>query len=44
MERGALLGESDPDPGKLEDNVLNITEDYCRVMVTLDRLELLEGK
>lgn len=41
MERGALRGESDPDPNSLEDNVLNISEDYCRVMTTLDRLEVL---
>lgn len=41
MELGALRGESDPDPNSLEDNVLNISEDYCRVMTTLDRLEVL---
>ncbi len=42
MERGALKGHSDPDPNSLEDNVLNISEDYCRVMTTLDRLEKLD--
>lgn len=38
MVAGALRGEADPDPNSLEDNVLNISEDYCRVMTTLDRL------
>ena len=41
MERGALKGRSDPDPNSLEDNVLNISEDYCRVMTTLDNLGVL---
>ena len=38
MERGALRGESDPDPSSLEDNVLNLDETYCRIMTTLDRM------
>ncbi len=42
MEQGALKGGSDPDPNSLEDNVLNISEDYCRVMTTLDRLGKLD--
>ena len=42
MERGALRGESDPDPNSLEDNVLNLSEDYCRVMTTLDRCGVLD--
>jgi len=42
MEQGALKGVSDPDPNSLEDNVLNISEDYCRVMTTLDRLGKLD--
>ena len=41
MERGALRGESGPDPNSLEDNVLNLNETYCRIMTTLDRLEVL---
>ena len=41
MEQGALVGRSDPDPDSLEDNVLNISEEYCRVMATLDRLGVL---
>lgn len=41
MERGALRGESDTDPSSLEDNVLNLSEDYCRVMTTLDRYGVL---
>lgn len=42
MEAGALKGSSDPDPDRLEDNVLDIDETYCRVMTTLDRLGVLE--
>ena len=42
MERGALKGRSDPDPNSLEDNVLNISEEYCRVMTTLDKLGVLD--
>ena len=41
MERGALRGRSDPDQDSLEDNVLNISEEYCRVMATLDKLGVL---
>ena len=41
MERGALRGRSDPDPDSLEDNLLNISEEYCRVMATLDKLGVL---
>lgn len=42
MEHGALKGVSDPDLNSLEDNVLNISLDYCRVMTTLDRLGKLD--
>ena len=42
MERGALRGESDPDPSSLEDNVLNLDETYCRVFTTADRLGWLD--
>jgi len=42
MEKGALRGVVDPDPSTLEDNVLNVSEDYCRVMSTLDRLGMLD--
>ena len=42
MERGVLRGEEDPDPSSLEDNLLNLSEDYCRVMTTLDRMGKLD--
>ena len=42
MERGALAGEADPDPTRLDDNILNVSYDYCRVMTTLDRMGRLE--
>ena len=42
MERGVLKGVRDPDPNSLEDNILNVSEDYCRVMTTLDRLGKLD--
>ena len=38
MECGALKGRSDPDPTRLDDNILDVSEDYCRIMTTLDRL------
>ena len=41
MERGILKGYSDPDPGSLEDNILHLSEDYCRVMTTLDLMGML---
>ena len=37
MESGDLKGRSDPDPDSLEDNVLDVSEDFCRIMTTLDR-------
>lgn len=42
MERGALAGEADPDPTRLNDNILNVSYDYCRIMTTLDRLGKLD--
>jgi hypothetical protein len=42
MERGALTGRSDLDPDSLEDNVLDVSEEYCRVMTTLDRIGKLD--
>lgn len=42
MKRGALNGRIDPDPNSLEDNILDVSEDYCRVMTTLDRLGKLD--
>lgn len=41
MERGALVGRSDPDPNSLEDNVLDLDETYCRMAATLDKLGML---
>ncbi|MCM1295516.1 MAG: N-acetylmuramoyl-L-alanine amidase [Muribaculaceae bacterium] len=42
MEKKALGGYSDPDPSRLDDNVLNISEDFCRVMAVLDRLGVFD--
>ena len=42
MERGALNGYSDPDPDSLEDNIINVSEDFCRTMTVLDRLGKLD--
>ena len=41
MEKKALGGFSDPDPTRLDDNVLNLSEDFCRMMTVLDRLGVL---
>lgn len=42
MELGCLSGYSDPDPSSLEDNILNVTEDFCRTMTVIDRLGLIK--
>lgn len=42
MEKKALAGYSDPDPDRLDDNVLNLSEDFCRVMTVLDCLGVLD--
>lgn len=42
MERKALVGYSDPDPTRLDDNVLEVSEDFCRVLTVLDNLGKLE--
>lgn len=42
MELKALGGYSDPDPTRLDDNVLNLSEDFCRMMTVLDRLGVLK--
>ena len=42
MEAGALGGYSDPDPARLEDNVLNVTETFCRVFTVLNNLGKLD--
>ncbi len=42
MERKALAGVSDPDPARLDDNLLKLDETYCRVMTTLDKLGKLD--
>lgn len=42
MEKKALGGFSDPDPTRLDDNVLNLSEDFCRVLTVLDRLGVLD--
>lgn len=42
MECGWLKGRSDPDPNRLDDNVLDVSEEYCRVMATLDAAGKLE--
>lgn len=42
MEQGWLRGEEDPDPSRLEDNVINLDETYCRVMTTFDRAGKLD--
>lgn len=42
MEKKALGGFSDPDPARLDDNILNLSEDFCRVLTVLDRLGVLD--
>lgn len=42
MEQGILKGTKDPDPNSLDDNLINVSEDFCRTMVILDRKGLLD--
>lgn len=42
MEKGVLNGYSDPDPSRLDDNVINVTEDMCRVFTILNNLGKLD--
>lgn len=42
IEKNVLSGASDPDPTRLDDNVLNLSEDVCRVLTVLDRLGVLD--
>ena len=42
MEKKALVGYQDPDPATLEDNVLEVSEDFCRVLTELDNLGKLD--
>lgn len=42
MEKGALVGYSNPDPNRLDDNVINVSEDMCRVFSTLNNMGKLD--
>ena len=42
MERKVLAGYSDPDPDSLEDNIINVSEDFCRIMTVLDLMGKLD--
>lgn len=42
MQKGALKGYSDPDPSRLDDNKINISEDMCRILSILDNLGKLD--
>lgn len=37
LKKKYLTGSEDPDPTRLDDNVLNVTEDFCRIMTVLDK-------
>lgn len=41
MQKQVLGGYDDPDPDRLDDNLLNLDETFCRVMTVLDRLGVL---
>ena len=42
MQKQVLGGYDDPDPDRLDDNLLNLDETFCRVMTVLDRLGVLD--
>ena len=41
MKKKVLVGYKNPNPNTLSDNVINVSEDFCRTMTVLDRLGLL---
>lgn len=41
METGKLVGYNDPDPTRLDDNIIDVSEDFCRTVTVLDRLGLI---
>lgn len=42
MKKKVLNGYSDPDPKRLDDNIIDVTEDMCRVFTVLDALGKLD--
>ena len=42
MKKGYLGGYSDPNPNSLEDNLLNVTETFCRIMRVMDNAGVLD--
>ena len=42
MEKKALVGYKDPDPKRLDDNIINVSEDFCRVMSVLNNMGKLD--
>ena len=42
MEKKVLVGYKDSDPKRLDDNVINVTEDFCRVMTVLNNMGKLD--
>ena len=41
MKKGYLGGYSDPDPNSLEDNLLDLSDTFCRVLKVMDNAGLL---
>ena len=39
---GFMVGYSDPDPSSIEDNVIHVSEDFCRIVTMLDKMGKLD--
>lgn len=37
MKKGLMVGSADPDPTRLDDNIIDVSEDLCRISTILDR-------
>lgn len=42
LKKKLLTGSEDPDPTRIDDNVLNISEDFCRIMTVLDKAGVIK--
>lgn len=42
MKKGLLKGYEDPDPNRLDDNIIDVSEDFCRIVTVLDNAKVFD--
>lgn len=42
MDRKVLNGYEDPDPNRLDDNIIDVSEDFCRIITVLDKAKVFD--